>query len=238
MKTAPASFRRPASIAIYRAILRLYPRAFRRRWAGETLELFVELARRQPNGLALWAGHLPDLVGGLLAEWWRECGSAERGWRPVLFHGTLAGALLSGTTITGDLGQLWSTPSGRLISWVITAAALTVMSLAGRSRATVPLTLRRALRNGCVSGLIGFSAANLTAGIIVLTCLDRLHQSAVQVAAFAASHESSFRAYQIHELLGGWTYGSLAGALLGTAGAGIAATVSRRTHRHRSDSAA
>jgi hypothetical protein len=53
------------SIAVYRAMLRCYPRSFRDPWAEEVVLLFAELARSQPRGaastIALWAGHLPDL---------------------------------------------------------------------------------------------------------------------------------------------------------------------------------
>jgi hypothetical protein len=110
MKTPPPGpttterCRRPISIAVYRTVLRLYPKAFRDRWADETLLLFAEVVRRQPNGLALWNRHLPDLAGGLLAEWWREC---------------------------------------RLVSWLISAAALAVTALSGRS---TRISARRAAR--------------------------------------------------------------------------------------------
>jgi hypothetical protein len=59
-------------------MLRLYPKAFRDRWADETLLLFAELARRHPSAPRLWLTHLPDLAGGLFAEWWREGAAAQR----------------------------------------------------------------------------------------------------------------------------------------------------------------
>jgi hypothetical protein len=106
-----------------------------------------------------------------------------------------------------------------------------VLALTGRSTVTRPGTIGRALRNGFLSGLIAFSSANLTATVIVLACFDRLSHDPVQLTAFVASHESDFRAYQLSELLGGWVYGSAAGALLGTVGSGIAAAVSRNRLR-------
>jgi hypothetical protein len=230
VKTRPAGSEHRGSVAVYRAILRLYPRTFRDPWAGEVALLFAELARRHPRGVAptvaLWTGHLPDLAGGLLAEWWREFGRASGSWRPALTHGALAGALLSAATIAGNLGRLW-TPSDRVWSWLISVAALAVLALTGRSAVAGPGGVRRALRNGLVSGLIAFTSANLTATVIVIACFDRLSHDSLQISAFVASHESDFRTYQLHELLGGWAYGSAAGAVLGTLGAGLAATVSR-----------
>jgi hypothetical protein len=228
----PRNHPRPASLAVYRTVLRLYPKAFRDRWADETVLLFAELARRHPSGLTLWVTHVPDLAGGLLAEWWREC--AVRPRRP-LRHGVLAGALLSGATLAGNLGRLWATPANRLVSWLVTAVALAVLVMPARPAPTAFGTVRRALRDGCVSGLIAFSMANLTAGVIVLTCLDRLREDPIQLAAFTASHERNFRIYQLHELLGGWVYGSLAGALLGAVGAAVTAAASWRPGRHRQD---
>jgi hypothetical protein len=192
-------------------ILRLYPRPFRDRWGEEIVLLFAELARRRPTA-ALWSAAAPDLARGLLGEWWRELGPARH---PAVAHGVLAGTLLSAATVAGNLGDLWATPFGRIGSWFIGAAALTVLALTGRSSAAGPRALLRALRNGSVGGLIAFTSANLTATVIVLAGLDRLRHDPVQLAAFAASHEPDFRAYQIHELLGGWAYGSVAGALLG-----------------------
>jgi hypothetical protein len=192
-------------------ILRLYPRPFRERWGEEVVLLFEELARRRPV-VALWGAAAPDLARGLLGEWWRALGP---GRRPAVAHGVLAGTLLSAATVAGNLGDLWSTPSGRAGSWFIVAAALTVLALTGRRTAAGPRPLVRALRNGSVGGLIAFTSANLTATVIVFACLDRLRHDPLQLAAFAASHEPDFRAYQLHELLGGWAYGSVAGALLG-----------------------
>ncbi|MEV6850676.1 hypothetical protein [Actinoplanes sp. NPDC051411] len=162
-----------------------------------------------------------DLAGGLFAEWWRELGRVSRTSPPAVIHGLLAGALLSTATIAGNLGRLWATPLGHLGSWLICAAALTVLALTGRSTTAGPAQVRRALRNGFLSGLIAFTSANLTATVIVITCFDRLSHDPLQITAFTASHESDFHAYQLHELLGGWAYGSIAGALLGTLGAGL-----------------
>jgi hypothetical protein len=217
------------SVAVYRAILRLYPRRFREPWAEEVVLLFAELARRRPPGaastIALWTGHLPDLAGGLFAEWWRELGRVFRSRPPAVIHGALAGALLSTATIAGNLGRLWATPLGHVGSWLICAASLTVTALTGRSTGAGPGQVKRALRNGFLSGLIAFTSANLTATVIVVACFDRLRHDPVQITAFIASHESDFRSYQLHELLGGWVYGSAAGALLGTVGSGLARMV-------------
>ncbi|GAA3453413.1 hypothetical protein [Dactylosporangium matsuzakiense] len=219
------------SIAVYRRILRWYPRAFRDPWAEETVLLFAELARRRPRGAAstaaLWVSHLPDLARGFVAEWSREIGRSSRRWNPAVPHGALAGALLSAATVAGNLGSLWQTPLGRAGSWLISAAALTVLARTGRVSVAGSGTIGRALRNGAVAGLIAFGAADLTATVIVLTSLDRLRRDPLQTAAFIASRESDFRTYQLHELLGGWVYGSAAGALLAAAGAGLAAAVSR-----------
>ncbi len=224
-----------ASVAAYRVILRLYPRAFRDRWAEQAVLLFAELARRQPRGVVttvrLWAGNVPDLTRGLVAEWCRELVRMPRRGRPALVHGALAGALLSTATVGGNLGPLWTTPVGRVVSWLISLAALTVLALTGRSTVAASGTVTRALRNGLLSGLIAFTSANLTATVIVLACFERLRHDSLQVAAFVASHESDFRAYQMHELLGAWAYGSIAGALLGMLGSAVAAALSG-TSRH------
>jgi hypothetical protein len=226
------------SIAIYRTILRCYPRAFRDPWAEEVVLLFAELARRRPRGLAstiaLWTGHLPDLTRGFAGEWSRELGRVSRSWNPAVMHGGLAGALLSTATVAGNLGSLWATPQGRAGSWLISATALAVLARTGRVTVAGPGQVRRALRNGVVSGLIAFSSANLTATVIVITSLNRLRHDSLQITAFIASHESDFRTYQLHELLGGWAYGSAAGALLAAVGSGLAAASSRtRYHKRR-----
>jgi len=221
----PAPHRR--SIAAYRAILRLYPRAFRDHWAEETLLLFADLSRRQPAVTALWRDNLPDLVRGLVAEWWQEL--ARRPWRNALAHGAVAGTLLSTATVAGNLGQLWSTPAGRVSSWLITGAALTVLALAGRST----VTIGQALRSGLFGGLIALTLANVTATVIVVACFDHLRHDPLQLAAFAASHEPDFRTYQANDLLGGWLYGSTAGAVLGTVGSGAGAMLSRMVRAHR-----
>jgi hypothetical protein len=216
---------------MYRKILRCYPRAFRDPWAEEIVLLFAELARRRPRGvastIALWTGYLPDLVSGFVAEWSRELGRVSRSWNPAVTHGALAGALLSTATVAGNFASLWATPLGRAGSWLISATALTVLARTGRGTVAGPGKVRRALRNGLVSGLIAFSSANLTATVIVITSLDRLSHDSLQITAFIASHESDFRTYQLHELLGGWVYGSAACALLAAVGSGLAAAVSR-----------
>jgi hypothetical protein len=154
------------SIAIYRTILRCYPRTFRDPWAEEVVLLFTELARRRPPGaastIALWTGHLPDLTRGFVGEWSHELGRVSRRWNPAVTHGGLAGTLLSTATVAGNLGSLWATPLGRAGSWLISAMALTVLARTGRVTVTGPGKVRRALRNGVVSGLIAFSLANLT----------------------------------------------------------------------------
>jgi hypothetical protein len=219
------------SIAVYRTILRCYPRAFREPWGKEIVLLFAELARRRPGGvastIALWTGHLPDLARGFLAEWVRELRRVSRSWNPAVAHGALAGTLLSIATAAGNLGSLWATSPGRIVSWSITAAALTVLARTGRVTVPGRGKVRRAVRNGFLSGLIALTAANLTATVIVITSFDRLSHDSLQLTAFIASHESDVRTYEVHELLGGWAYGSVAGALLAAVGSGIAAAVSR-----------
>ncbi|WP_432993857.1 hypothetical protein [Dactylosporangium sp. CA-233914] len=226
---------RRASIAMYRAILRWYPLAFRDRWAEETALLFAELARRQPPGpastVALWTRHLPDLTGGLLAEWWREAGRMPGVRRPALVHGVPAGALLSVATIAGNLGHLWATPPGWAVSWLTIAAALTVSALTGRSAGAGPSALARAIRSGFLSGLIALAATNLTATAVVVIFLDRLSHDSFQLAAFATSHETDFRTYQMHELLGAWTYGTAVGASLATLGSCVVAALTRTRRR-------
>lgn len=240
MKTRPApgeDAEHRGSIAVYRTILRCYPRAFRDPWAEEIVLLFAELARRRPGGvastIALWTAHMPDLARGFLAEWARELRRASRGWNPAVTHGALAGTLLSTATVAGNLGSLWATPPGRAGSWLISAAALTVLARTGRVTARGTGKVRRVLRNGSVSGLIAFTSANLTATVIVITSFGRLSHDSLQITAFIASHESDFRTYELHELLGGWAYGSAAGALLGAAGSGIAAAVSHTRYLQR-----
>jgi hypothetical protein len=213
------------SITVYRAILRLYPRTFHDPWAEEAALLFAELSRRQPT-MTLWTDNLPDLVRGLLAEWWRELTRLPRDWRHTLGLGAAAGVLLSTATAAGNLGHLWSTPAGHVVSWLISATALTVLALTGRSR-----TVKNALRNGFFSGLLAFTLTNLTATVIVITCFDHLSHDPLQLAAFTASHEPDFRTYQTHDLLGGWLYGTTAGALLGTLGSTTGAMVSRLARR-------
>jgi hypothetical protein len=226
---------RSGSIAVYRAILRCYPRPFRDPWAEEVVQVFAELARRQPPGrastVALWIAQLPDLGSGFLAEWWREFGRVSRGRHAAFTHGAVAGALLSVVTVAGNLGRLWATSPGVIGSWLITAVAMTMLALSGRPTVAGSRNILRASSNGFVAGLIAFTSANLTATVIVLTCLDRLNQDSVQTTAFLASHESDFRTYQLHELLGGWTYGTAAGALLGALGSAIAAAARRPTFR-------
>ncbi|WP_426512143.1 hypothetical protein ACPPVO_16865 [Dactylosporangium sp. McL0621] len=228
---------RRASVAVYGAILRLYPPAFRDRWAGETVLLFAELARRRPPGpagtAALWLRHLPDLAGGLFAEWYRELRRRPAVRHPALTHGAPAGALLSIVTVAGNLGHLWATPAARVASWLISGAAMGVLALTGPATLAAAGTVGRALRHGLLGGVIAFTAANLTATAVVLIGLDRLGRDSVQLAAFAASHETDFRVYQIHELLGGWFYGTVAGAGLGAALSGLAAAGIRLGRRLR-----
>jgi len=133
-----------------------------------------------------------------------------------------AGALLSTATAAGNLGQMWSSPGGRVASWLISAAAVTVLAFAGRST-----RLKHALRHGLFSGLIAFTLTNLTATVIVIACFDRLRHDPLQMAAFAASHDPDFRTYQTHDLLGGWIYGTPVGATLGTLSAVLGAALSR-----------
>jgi hypothetical protein len=217
----PRTSGRRFSIQVYRAILRLYPHAFQDPWAEEAALLFAELSRRQPT-MTLWTDNLPDLVRGLLAEWWRELVRLPRDWRHTLGFGVAAGVLLSTATAAGNLGHLWSTPAGHVTSWLISVTALTVLAMTGRSR-----PVRHALRNGFFSGLLAFTLTNLTATVIVLACFDHLSHDPLQIAAFTASHEPDFRTYQTHDLLGGWFYGTAAGALLGTLGSAAGAIVSR-----------
>lgn len=216
-------------------MLRCYPRSFRDPWAEEVVLLFAELARSQPRGpastVALWARHLPDLARGFLAEWWRELGRIARR-HPAVTHGALAGALLSTTVVAGNLGRLWATPPGIAGSWLVNAVALTVLAFGGRSTGAGPRRVRRAVRNGVLSGLIAFTTANLTATVVVAACFNHLSHDPLQISAFVASHEPDFRTYQLHELLGGWTYGSAVGALLGALTAGTAAATSRNQDAH------
>jgi len=223
---------------VYRKILRCYPRTFRDRWAGEVVLLFAELAGRRPSGMkstiTLWTGQLPDLTTGFVAEWAREIGRLSRSWNPALTHGAFAGALLSTATIAGNIGSLWATPLGRAGSWLISATALTVLARTGRTTTTGPGKVSRAVGNGAVSGLIAFTSANLTATVIVITSFDRLSHDPLQITAFIASHESDFRTYQVHELLGGWTYGNIACALLAATGSGLVAAFTRTKGPERS----
>jgi hypothetical protein len=243
VKTGPVRKRavRSGSIAVYRAILRCYPRPFRDPWADEVVQVFAELARRQPPGpastVALWIAQLPDLGAGFLAEWWRELRRVSRGLHTALTHGAVAGALLSMMTVAGNLGRLWATFPGAVVSWLITAVAVTVLALSGRPTAAARAGIVRASSNGFVAGLIAFTSANLTATFIVLTCLDRLSHDPVQMTAFVGSHESDFRTYQLHELLGGWTYGTAAGALLGALSSGIAAAARRHPRQPAGETA-
>jgi amino acid transporter len=126
---------------------------------------------------------------------------------------------------------MWSTPAGRVASWLISVAAVTVLAFTGRSTIAASGTTRHAFRNGLFSGLIAFTLTNLTATVIVIACFDRLRHDPLQLAAFGASHEPDFRTYQTHDLLGGWIYGTAAGALLGTLSAGVGATLYRFRRR-------
>jgi len=128
---------------------------------------------------------------------------------------------------------LWSSPAGRATSWLIIATALTVLALAGRSTVAASGSIRQAGRAGLFGGLVAFALVNLTATVIVAVCFERLSHDPLQLAAFAASHEVDFRAYQVHELLGGWLYGIAAGAILGFLSACVAALVQRINHAHR-----
>lgn len=217
-------------------ILRCYPRAFRDRWAVETLELFAELARTRPGGprstVRLWADHLPDLIQGLLGEWSRELVRRLGGLSPAVTHGVLAGALLSAATLAGNLGSLWQTTPGHAASWLTCAAALVVLARTGpatgrgpRRIGRGPRRIGRSARNGLAGGLIAFTAANLTATIVVITAMNHLSHDSLQMTAFVASHEADFRIYQLHELLGGWTYGSICGAVLGALLSAVTAAV-------------
>lgn len=243
MRTRPTPGGSPehrGSIAVYRMILRCYPRAFREPWAGQILLLFAELARTRPGGtrstIALWADHLPDLTRGLLAEWSHELARVLRDRSPAVTHGALAGVLLSVATIADNLGWIRPTPAGRAGSWSIIIVALAVLARTGKVTEAGPGTVRRSVRNGLAGGLIAFTSANLTATVIVITALDRLSHDSLQMTAFVASHEADFRTYQLHELLGGWAYGSISGALLGAVVSGITAAVRRTTCLERRES--
>jgi hypothetical protein len=222
------------SVAAYRGIVRLYPRSFRDHWGEQAVLLFAELNRQEPprgvTTLTLWTDNLPDLAYGLFAEWWRELARLPPTWRHALAHGTLAGVLLSTTTVVGNMGQLWSNPAGRATSWLIIATALTVLALAGRSTIAASGSIKHACRTGLFSGLIAFTLVNLTATVIVAVCFEHLSHDPLQLAAFAASHEPDFRTYQAHDLLGGWLYGTAAGTIFGALGACVAATVQRISH--------
>jgi hypothetical protein len=219
------------TVAVYRTVLRCYPRAFRQRWGKEVVQLFTELAHGRPRGvrssIALWTAQLPDLARGFFGEWSRELGRVLGRVNPAVRHGVFAGALLSAATLAGNLGTLWQTVPGRIGSWLISAAALALLTRTGWTTVAGPGKIRRSLRNGLVAGLIAFTSANLTATVVVVTALDRLNHDPLQMTAFMASHETDFRSYQLHELLGGWIYGSICGTVLGSAVSGIAAAVSR-----------
>jgi hypothetical protein len=74
----------------------------------------------------------------------------------------------------------------------------------------------QACRTGLIGGLLAFALANVTGTAIAIGWSDRLSHDPVQLADFARSHDPSFLTYQVHELAGGWIYGTTAGAVIGS----------------------
>jgi hypothetical protein len=208
------------SVAVYRRIIRLYPREFRQGWGEEAVLLFADLARHRPPGrvalLAFWARQLPDLASGLLAEWWRQIAR-----RHALTYGAAAGALWSLVTAAGNLGWLWSSRTGSVVSWLITAAGLGALALGGLATVAGTGSLRTACRTGLLGGAIAVALTNATGTVVAICWSDRLSHDPVQLADFSRSHEADFQTYQLHELLGGWIYGGLAGPALGVCCAAV-----------------
>lgn len=220
------------SVVVYRHVIRLYPREFRRRWGAEAVGLFADLARQRPPGcgalLVFWVRQLPELVVGLVAERWRQFVRLPVRWRHALTHGTVAGVLWSLVTAAGNLGWLWHSPGGSILSALITAAGLIALAVGGLATIASTGSLRSAYQTGLLGGALAFALTNATGTIVAVGWSDRLSHDPLQLADFARSHDVDFRTYQLHELLGGWIYGGLAGPVLGALGAGAAAFVWRR----------
>src|SRR4051794_34033264 len=104
---------------VFRGLLRLYPRRFRRRFEAEMAALFVErraAARTIPARAAFWAAVVADLV---------RSGARERGGRDPLSRGGHRGALGG---LGYDVRQAWRavTRAPALAVFVVALMALTI----------------------------------------------------------------------------------------------------------------